>query len=136
MLCCFRIERTDYKPDEKLAYKETTPLLLTATRDPQNHASELYLIDLVVQNNIDAGHFWNNADAPGVQVSDTFQPDFETVKTQSQLFFKIARGDSLQRKPEAVLGQLRCEVHPPLSLVSHKRSNCHMCILYMAQMAS
>ena len=56
-------------------------------------------------------------------------------------------------EPEAVLGQLRCEVHPPLSLVSTSdqmafralqwwgggfqdiQPTCHMCTLYLAQMA-
>ena len=39
-------------------------------------------------------------------------------------------------KLEAVLRQLQCEVHPPLSLLSSlDQIECHMCTLYLAQIA-
>lgn len=63
----FSIESADWKPNEWLAYKQDSPMHVTASRDPQRHGDQTYVINLEVQDLL-GDHIWNGYEAPDVQV--------------------------------------------------------------------
>ena len=70
----FRIEQSEWRDDLKIVYNEHTPLLLTATRDPNNNGEQNFVVNFEVLEFIDFGgvggvNIWDGYDVSDIQVT-------------------------------------------------------------------